>query len=448
MRFATLAIIFCLVVASPLIAAEPWRAGAARANITPREYMWMSGYAARTRPAEGKRTDLWAKCLVLEDNEGHRAALITLDLVGIPRVLSLGIREAIEKKHGLRRDQVAINCSHTHCGPVVGHNLGTMYFLDDDQQQRVAVYGAELERQIVDVVGQAVAALAPAKVAWGTGKCGFAVNRRNNNQLEVAKLREVGALVGPVDHDVPVLTVRDLEGRLRAMTFGYACHATCLDFYEWCGDYPGFAMLALEARHPEAVAMYWAGCGADQNPLPRRTVEIAEAYGRRLADAVEDVVGAPMTPLEGGIATHYREIPLALGTLPTRDELLNQTESKNRYEASRAKHLLAQLDAGNPLAQTYPYPVQLWQLGPELRFVTLGGEVTVGYALRLKRELGPAMTWVAGYSNDVMAYIPTLTVLKEGGYEGATAMIYYGLPTAWSTQVEEDIVAAVHALAH
>jgi hypothetical protein len=45
-----------------------------------------------------------------------------------------------------------------------------------------------------------------------------------------------------------------------------------------------------------------------------------------------------------------------------------------------------------------------------------------------------------------MAYIPSLRVLKEGGYEGALAMIYYAQPTVWSTRVEEDIIAAVNRL--
>jgi hypothetical protein len=71
----------------------------------------------------------------------------------------------------------------------------------------------------------------------------------------------------------------------------------------------------------------------------------------------------------------------------------------------------------------------------------------VDYSLRLKKELSPDKTWVAGYSNDVMAYIPSLRVLKEGGYEGGGAMLYYGLPTVWSPRVEETIVAAVHETA-
>ena len=78
--------------------------------------------------------------------------------------------------------------------------------------------------------------------------------------------------------------------------------------------------------------------------------------------------------------------------------------------------------------------------------VTLGGEVVVDFALRLKQEHGDERTWVAGYSNDVMAYIPSRRVLTEGGYEGAGAMVYYGLPSPWAPTVEESIVTAVRSL--
>src|SRR6516162_5406749 len=44
----------------------PWQAGVARTVITPSQLMWMSGYGARNKPAEGKIHDLWAKALALE----------------------------------------------------------------------------------------------------------------------------------------------------------------------------------------------------------------------------------------------------------------------------------------------------------------------------------------------------------------------------------------------
>jgi hypothetical protein len=54
------------------------------------------------------------------------------------------------------------------------------------------------------------------------------------------------------------------------------------------------------------------------------------------------------------------------------------------------------------------------------------------------------LIWITAYANDVMSYIPSLRVLREGGYGGSISMIYYGLPSAWGPRIEELIVAAVH----
>src|SRR5262249_18563041 len=209
------------------------------------------------------------------------------------------------------------------------NNLSAMYFLDDEQQKLVGDYAAALRTKLVDVVGAAVANLAPADLARGNGHVTFAVNRRNNKEPDVPKLRELGQLKGPVDHDVPVLSVRDKQGKVRAVVFGYACHATVLSFYKWSGDYPGFTQLDLEKAHPDAVALFWAGCGADQNPLPRRKVELAERYGQELARGVEDVLAAPMTPVTGKLSAAYAEVTLPFDDLPSRDKLVEDSTSTN-----------------------------------------------------------------------------------------------------------------------
>lgn len=430
-----------------LAAQEPhWKAGAAKIVITPEKYLWMSGYGGRTKPAEGKETGLWAKALVLEDAKRKKAVLVTLDLVGIDRELSQEVCRRIEKKYGLPREAIVLACSHTHCGPVVGDNLRAMYFLDAAQEQLVAEYTAQLKDKIVHVVGLALQKLAPAILSRGIGNAGFAVNRRNNKEKEVPQLIEAGTLKGPVDHDVPVLAVRDVAGKLIAVAFGYACHATVMDYYKWSGDYPGFAQLELENAHPGAIALFWAGCGADQNPLPRRKVELAKDYGKQLAAGVERVLKTEMKPIAPAWAGVYREIALPFHEIPNREKLVEDSTSKNKFEASRAK-LLLKLETKGSLRGDYPYPIQVWRLGDDLTWVTLGGEVVVDYALRLKKELSPGKTWVMGYANDVMAYIPSLRVLKEGGYEGGGAMVYYGLPSIWGTRVEELIVEKVHELA-
>src|SRR5207249_11303240 len=65
-----------LCAAPGLSAAEKgWKAGVAVQVITPTEPMWMSGYAARNKPAEGKLQDLYVKALALEDPSGGRLVL-------------------------------------------------------------------------------------------------------------------------------------------------------------------------------------------------------------------------------------------------------------------------------------------------------------------------------------------------------------------------------------
>ncbi len=440
-RILSLAI---LLFIAPVAAAQDkpttWRAGVAKIAITPPVGVWMSGYGSRTKPAEGKVHDLWAKALVLQDSAGKRCVLVTMDLVGIDRELSVAVCKAIEAKHQIPRASVMLAVSHTHCGPVVGNNLRAMYSYDDEQHKLVGAYAKELQANLLRVVDLACDKLFAADVSHGVGQATFAVNRRNNKEPDVPKLRDEGRLVGPVDHDVPVLCVRDADRRIRAVVFGYACHATVLSFQQWCGDYPGFAQIELEAALPGAVALFAAGCGADQNPLPRRTVALAEQYGKELAQGVRSVLNAPMTKLEPRLKTAYAEIALPYGELPSRETLVKDSLGKDLFVAGRAKLLLDEIEKRGTLRKTYPYPVQTWQLGG-LAWVALGGEVCVDYALRLKATHGPL--WVTGYANDVMAYIPSLRVLKEGGYEGATSMIYYGLPASWGPRIEEMIVDAV-----
>lgn len=422
-----------------------WKAGVAKLKITPEQPMWMAGYGSRSHPAEGLISDLWAKVLVLESDNRYRGVIITLDLVGIDRELSRSICRRLEQEFSLRREQVSICTSHTHSGPVVGRNLGPMHYwiIPPDQQRLVEEYAQSLETNVVKLVEEAIGRLQPAQLAWDVGLATFAVNRRENAEAKVAELRATGKLVGPVDHDVPVLAVRNSDGQLLSVLFGYACHATVLSLYEWCADYPGFAQTDLESTNPGCVALFWAGCGADQNPLPRREVDLARAYGRKLATAVQQVLDRPMKPVRGGLTMRYREIDLSYAPLPTREDWQQESQSTTTYIAARAKLMLQELDAGKPIPTTYPYPVASWLIGDEVEWVQLGGEVVVDYAIRIKRERPGRGTWVAGYANDVMAYIPSVRVLREGRYEGRDSMPLYGRPTVWSDQIESLIMDEV-----
>ena len=418
-----------------------WKAGVAKVVITPPTNLWMAGYGARDHPAEGKLHDIWAKALAIEDASGKRAVLVTTDLLGISKGLSDRIRNRLEEKLGLAKPQVLLNSSHTHSGPVLEQALSNIYPLNETQWDEVSRYSAALEDQVVNLVGEAFSSLEPVRIYTQNGVSRFQVNRRNNDE---ATLPMQAYLNGPNDYAVPVMKVENEVG-VMAIAFGYACHPTVLSLYQWSGDYPGFAQIELEEKYPDATALFFQGAGADQNPLPRRTIALAKQYGQTLAAAVERVLSEEMKELAPQLTTAYAEIDLSLAPPPTRETLTSMAEESTDYRQRWAQQMLVKLENGEAFLTKYPYPIQIWKMGDQAIF-SLGGELVVEYAIRLKQIYGPNI-FVLGYSNDVMAYIPTATILREGGYEGATSQMVYGLPATWSLDTENTIIHGMIRLA-
>lgn len=420
-----------------------WKAGVAKLNITPKEPLWLAGYGSRTHPSDGKLHDLWAKALVLEDASGKKAVLITTDLVGIPKAISDVIRNELQRQYGLSKAQIILNSSHTHSGPVMENALSDIYPLDADQKKKVSDYSRQFEKGVVELVGKALKSMDPVQLFAQNGVARFQVNRRNNQEATLNRQTE---LKGPNDPAVPVIKVVDAKGKLKAIAFGYACHPTVLDLYKWSGDFPGFAQIELEKAHPGTVALFFQGTGADQNPLPRRTIPLAQQYGRELAAAVDRVLQEDMRKLSPEITAVYAEPELALAT-PDSPEKLEKMAAQQpvNYQARWAGRILAKMKAGEKLPTSYPFPIQVWKLG-EQPIMTFGGETVVHYSNEMKRLFGQDI-FVMGYSNDVMSYIPSSVILQEGGYEGGMAHVVYGLPAKWGADTESIIVNAMTQLA-
>jgi neutral ceramidase len=490
LSFTGLVFSVLLTLAAPASASEntTWMIGSARAKITPHELLWMAGFSARTKPAEGTLDDLWVKALALEAADGGRVLLVTADLVGIPKWLYDDLCHELERRQDLKRGQIRFAYSHTHSGPVLKDALQDIYPLDDRQRALSAQYSQWLRKTILETADKALAVKAPATLWAGDGRATFAMNRRTNDESKLAEMRRKGQSPrGPSDFAVPVLAVRSPEGKLLAVVCGYAAHTSVLipNNYRWSADYAGVTQRALEARYPQAAAMFFQGCGSDQSAVPRGTVETCQARGRDLAAAVEAVLEKPMRPLTARLRSAFAFVSLDFGAQPTKTEL-ERLDKSTDYRARWARRLSAELTAGNAFPRGYPeYPVQVWRLGgrpgttgglsqfrapgeagsdengtvplakvkvvagrplgDDQLWIALGGEVCVDYALRFKHEYGEK-TWVTGYANDVMAYIPSRRLWQEGGYQ-AGAFDVYGLPaTRWCPDIEDRIAATVARL--
>lgn len=417
-----------------------FKAGVARADITPTTPIPMAGYAERRQPFEAVEQPLYAKVLALEDGRGERALLITADLIGFTRDLAARIAARLEASHGLARARILLNASHTHSGPLVGGSLLKM--APPETVSRIEGYLRGLEEKIVAAAQQALGKMQPARLSWGSGVVNFVMNRRQFTPRGV--ILGVNPR-GPADRTVPLLRVDDAQGRPLAVVFGAAVHNTTLtgDNLRISGDYAGFAQAYVEARRPGVQAMFVSGCGGDANPYPRGTFDLARRHGSELAEEVTRLMETKLEPVRGPLRTEFRmvDLPLEAFTMPQIEALARNAPSYRRFFTDGA---LALLRAGKPLLQTYAAPLALWQFGEDLTLVAFSGETVVDYALAAERILGPLKLWVSGYNNDVFGYLPSARLLEEGGYETRGLYADYGL---FRPEVERTVLRAIEEMA-
>jgi putative membrane-bound dehydrogenase-like protein len=430
MRPTCLAAVALALLAAPTLAADTYSVGVGRADVTPGYPVRLSGFGFRRTESEGVTQKIWAKALAIGDDDP--AVLVAVDNLGVPARQVDELARRLAKK-GVKRERLAVTATHTHTAPMLTGVAPTLFGMPipKEHQEHIDRYTKEFTDALEKAALAALADRRPATLSWGVGSVGFAVNRRTKG--------------GPVDHDLPVLVVRDLKGKVQAVYVSYACHCVTLSNNKVSGDWAGFAQEAIEDDSPGAIALCSVGCGADSNPESGVTgdkVEVARRQGAGVAAEVKRLVHGYLTPMSGPLTTKVRTIELPLADLPTKAEW-EERAKRDGAIGYHARVQLARLEKGEGLRTKIDYPVMTWSFGDSLAMVFLPGEVVVDYSLRLKKELDARRLWLNAYANDAPCYIPSERVLKEGGYEGGGAMVYYDVPVPFKPGLEQKIIDAV-----
>ncbi|MFP6766143.1 MAG: neutral/alkaline non-lysosomal ceramidase N-terminal domain-containing protein, partial [Planctomycetaceae bacterium] len=456
----------------------PTLVGAAKIDITPLTPIRMAGYGSRLKESEGIADPLFARALVIGGHprftkdplaqkttrrytdsgqeqllEPDMSIIVSVENCGVPAALTNRLCAELSNRFGVARQRIAVCSTHSHSAPWL-RAFSPLHIsqVTPEQQQRLARYEVELLDRLVQVVTRAVEIRRPGRLEWGTAHLDFAINRR---RLEGGRWAGFGAVPdGPVDHRMPLLVARDLDGHLIGLMANYACHCTTVggNFNRISGDWAGYASKFLEEdfQHqelPDAVALISIGCGADANPEPRGSLELCRQHGRSLAQQVQGLLTENrMTPLDPRMVCRMDSIDLPLGPLPSTGEW----EARAKEAGSRGKHAQHFLELsrqGKPLPTSVrDYPVQTWVFGTELAMVFLGGEVVADYAIRMSHDFDGDRLWLNSYSNSVPCYIASKRLLREGGYEVDSSMYYYAQPTRLAPESEDLIVDTVQKL--
>ena len=424
----------------------PYNAGAATERITPPEPVWMAGFAARTHAAKGKISDLFASALALQDDTGGWLIIASVDIIAITKVIADAVYAAVERELGLPRERLILAATHTHFGPEFREDKALFFNVPPEFARFLPAVRMQLIDALVRVIIASTKNMVPVRLVARRSSAGFAHNRRREGLK--------GGTPSPLDtldHDVPILDCIDTDTGLRkAILFGYACHNTTIpaDDYRWCADWAGFAKDHLQKAHPGSTPLFITGCGADQNPEPRGTVDLSVRYGEELGASIQRAIARDEGfEITGPIRAAIEDVPLPIEPV-TKGELQAMLASDDPPKRVKARFLLEKLDRGERLITEYRAVTQAIRLGDDLLMIIMSGETVIDWAIKFKQLFAAVapMVWVAGYCNDMYGYVPTKRIQAEGGYEGGRATLWSSMPAPFVGNIEDRLTAAVQRL--
>lgn len=431
-----------------------WKVGAAKTDITPDEPVRLSGYGNRSKSTSEIDDRLHVRAMVLKHAEQTPLVIVSLDAIGLSATLTDRISSQLEQKFSLTRSNVVLCTTHSHTAPHLEDALTNLFStpMEPEEREHMLHYSQQLVESVVQTVGDALARLQPATVEFGTGRANFAINRRLLKNNAWAGFGTVDD--GPVDRTVRVIHAKRPDGKSIAVAYQYACHCTSIspELNHLSGDWAGLSSGMIEdafkqAGSQDAVALPIIGCGADANPNPRGTYEHSVAHAKEMAESVRQVCSNPMSELPAPKSQAFQLIAIA-SERPTREKLDEMSKSASFVERNFSATMLEILKHKDRLPETYPAPVHLWNFGDQLAWVFMGGEVVVDYQIRLEKELSQfPHVWVAGYVDDVFAYVASERLRGEGGYEVDGSMLYYNQPGRWVTGTEDLLVSRILEMA-
>lgn len=428
------------------------KAGFFEADVTPPLGGVMTGYPGRNEPSEGVDDPLYLRIVALEDAQGQRAALVTLDLCKLPRDLTWRTKSWAARQLGLESPALILNSSHTHSAPPVFAQLCYPHWPVDDE------YVCTVEQAIRDGLQMALESMAPTQVRFGLHQAHFGVNRRIPQPDQGGRVKMGPNPDGYYDPDLPVFAFyRADEQTPVAVLYSYACHPTSKSGLNISGDWPGQVAQGLKEQFgADLLPMFAQGAGASIMPRCRYAdgAEQYHQYWRQVAADLADFVRSDaMQPIE--ISLHAQEkqvlLPYDRSKFLPEAELLELADPQDsplpdRYRPANrsivrlwARLMLEQMRTGT-MPEGYVMHMTRWQLADGLQLLAMSGEVTAEVGRRVK-DLQPDMqTVLLGYCSYTDAYIPTAEMLPQEGHEAFGSLYFHERPAPFVPELD-DIIA-------
>lgn len=392
------------------------RAGIAKTDITPTENLFMGGYSLRVGPSDGVYGKIYIRAIVFDDG-AKKVAFIESDIIGYSDLNNM--KKNLSESTGIPFENIMLGSVHNHSAPTLGGKNSN------------SKWNNEFIDKLTSTVKKAIENLEPVKIGGGIGHSNIALNRRkkveggfshitfdenyfsqsygNSKTDNPVNIQEIEGVVrlganpeGPIDDEVGILRIDDINGKPKAVFVNYACHGTSLGGRnntispEWMGHMLEY----VEENTPGALGIYAQGASGDINP---RFVGGLEGYKDNLQKTKElgYEIGIEVVNVFNDIVTNKPINP----------------EIKLIHKEIRCPRNYRELSQDFTIT-TVTVPTTAVRID-DFTWVTFPGELFHEIGKRIKSSTHTKYAFVIGYCNGGVGYLPTQKAFSEGGYEPA-----------------------------
>nr|MDO8087111.1 hypothetical protein [Candidatus Sigynarchaeum springense] len=246
-------------------------------NITPEDVVGrpLAGYTPIPR-CTGKYDDIHARAVLIEDvtlgNVKKRLLLISMDVLQIPMLFSDYIKEQIQDAYKIHPNQILIHAIHTHKSLDMSGMFARIFKKNGEDGLSTVIwnimfgayhgddrYKVWIARRIVAMVGEMIAQLRPARIAWTKQiiDSDIIINRRHPTRRSRSPMG--------------IIAFKDAkDGELFGFIVNYGMHPTTLSrgITKLSADYPGRVVYKVsELTGGKVQAICFTAPAGDLNPI-------------------------------------------------------------------------------------------------------------------------------------------------------------------------------------
>ncbi len=401
-----------------------FRAAAVKVDITPDRPQQLLGYGARV--SDGVHMPIHHRILALDDGR-RKMVLVSTEVCLVSPSEYDRVAALVEEAHGIAPIDFLWTATHTHSAPELGPpGMGAVYLPQRYTHEYDRAYADEVATKLVDGIGEALAALQPARLGVGFGSAEANINRRERTPQGKIRLgRNPG---GPVDRKIGVLKFasRDSDEPIASVA-NYAIHATVLGGKNRLvsGDAPGVVSAYVEER--TGVPLLFIN-GAAGNIAPVYSVFPTPGEGR--IDEFETLLGDPILAALDAIVG-YRDSP---SLFP--EEVRFETPRKEGL--GWPSDMTAYATVGKTGGPQVHMPCRSLRIDDDILVWTAPVELFCEISNAVRETSPFPFTFYFGYTNGWFGYLPTEEAFREGGYESTVV-------TPFTPAVERRFVDFVKA---